>query len=107
MHGTEMYEKAINRGLELAEIAGRKIEEHPDMELVREPSLSCVLFRKKGWQPDDYRNWTYNNHKKGYALVTPTRWKKKDKTYETCARFCFINPDTSIEDIEGILATMV
>lgn len=107
MHGTEMYEKAINRGLELAEIAGRKIEEHPDMELVREPSLSCVLFRKKGWKPDDYRNWTYNNHKKGYALVTPTKWKKKDKTYETCARFCFINPDTSIEDIEGILATMV
>lgn len=106
MHGTEMYAKAINRGLELAQIAGDKITKHPNLELVREPSLSCVLFRRKGWEAEDYRNWTYKNHKDGYALVTPTKWKKKDKTYETCARFCFINPDTSVEDIEGILSTM-
>lgn len=106
MHGTDLYEKAINRGLELAEIAGKMIESHPDLELVRNPSLSCVLFRRKGWEPEDYRNWTYKNHKDGYALVTPTKWKRKDLTFETCARFCFINPDTTTEDIEGILKTM-
>lgn len=53
-HGTDRYKEAVERGLELAQIAGRLIEAHPDLELVREPSLSCVLYRRKGWQPEDY-----------------------------------------------------
>ncbi|MXV37086.1 aminotransferase class V-fold PLP-dependent enzyme [Flavobacteriaceae bacterium Ap0902] len=106
MHGTKMYEKAVERGIELAHIAGEMITNHPDLELVREPSLSCVLFRKKGWAPDDYRHWTYENHKAGFALVTPTKWKKRDGSYETCARFCFINPDTTNQDIQDILDSM-
>ncbi len=106
MNGTKMYEKAIDMGMELAQIAGTKITRSKQLELVREPSLSCVLFRRKGWNPEDYRNWTYKNHKDGFALVTPTKWKKKDGTHETCARFCFINPDTTAEDIDAILSTM-
>lgn len=103
MHGTKVYEHAIERGMELAQIAAQKINEHPDLELIREPSLSCVLFRKKGWDSEDYKNWTYKNHKAGFALVTPTKWKHKDGTYETCIRFCFINPDTTENDIQAIL----
>lgn len=105
MHGTEMYKKAVERGIELAQAAGRLIREYPDLELVREPSLSCVLFRRIGWSPDDYTNWTYKNHREGIALVTPTKWKKGN-TYETVSRFCFINPDTTEEDIKVILDTM-
>lgn len=105
MHGTDRYEKAIMRGIELAQIAGKLITEHSQTELAREPSLSCVLFRRKGWAPQDYRNWTYKNHKAGFALVAPTKWKNGEE-YETVARFCFINPDTTEQDIEDILATM-
>ncbi|MBC9795290.1 pyridoxal phosphate-dependent decarboxylase family protein [Sinomicrobium weinanense] len=105
MHGTDMYRKAVERGIELAQTAGKLIAEHPDLELVREPSLSCVLFRRKGWTPEDYTHWTYKNHKEGIALVTPTKWKAGD-TYETVSRFCFINPDTTEEDIKLILDTM-
>ena len=105
-HGTERYKQSVERGLELAQIAGKLIEKHPDLELVREPSLSCVLYRRKGWRPEDYTHWTYENHNKGFALVTPTKWKKGDQ-FETVARFCFINPDTTQEDIEKILQTMV
>ncbi|WP_178984657.1 pyridoxal phosphate-dependent decarboxylase family protein [Winogradskyella helgolandensis] len=104
-HGTDRYKEAVERGLELAQIAGKLIEAHPDLELVREPSLSCVLYRRKGWQPEDYTHWTYENHEKGFALVTPTKWKNGD-TYETCSRFCFINPDTTEKDIAMILETM-
>ncbi|QNK78807.1 aminotransferase class V-fold PLP-dependent enzyme [Winogradskyella sp. PAMC22761] len=104
-HGTDRYKEAVERGLELAQIAGRLIEAHPDLELVREPSLSCVLYRRIGWEPEDYTHWTYENHEKGFALVTPTKWKNGD-TYETCSRFCFINPDTTEKDIEMILETM-
>jgi glutamate/tyrosine decarboxylase-like PLP-dependent enzyme len=104
-HGTNRYKEAVERGVELAQIAGKMIEENPCVELVREPSLSCVLFRRIGWSPEDYTNWTYDNHNKGFALVTPTKWKSGD-SYETVSRFCFINPDTTEEDIKMILDTM-
>lgn len=104
-HGTNRYKEAVERGLELAQIAGKMIEDSPFVELVRAPSLSCVLFRRKGWQPEDYTNWTYQNHKKGFALVTPTKWKTGN-TFETVSRFCFINPDTTENDIEMILDSM-
>lgn len=105
MHGVDKYKWAVERGITLANTAGELITKNEHVELVREPSLSCVLFRRKGWTPDDYRNWTYENHKKGFALVTPTKWKQ-DAEFETVARFCFINPDTTDDDIIAILDTM-
>ncbi len=104
-HGTNRYKQAIERGLELAQIAGQLIIEHPNLELVRPPSLSCVLYRRIGWSADDYKNWTYKNHKKGFALVAPTKWKQGDD-FETVSRFCFINPDTTEADIKMILESM-
>lgn len=104
-HGTNRYKEAVERGIELAQIAGRIIKDNPNVELVREPSLSCVLYRRIGWNPEDYTNWTYDNHDKGFALVTPTKWKNGDH-FETVSRFCFINPDTTEEDIKMILDTM-
>lgn len=106
MHGIEKYKWAVERGIALANRAGALINDRNDtLELVREPALSCVLFRRKGWSPDDYRNWTYKNHKAGFALVTPTKWKVAGG-YETVARFCFINPDTTENDIIDILESM-
>ncbi len=105
MHGTDRYEKAISRGIELAQIAGRLITDAEHVELAREPSLSCVVFRRIGWTPEDYREWTYRNHKAGFALVAPTKWRNPDGA-ETVSRFCFINPDTTEQDIADILETM-
>ncbi len=101
MHGTEKYRSAIERGIELAKIAASKIEERPYLEMVRPESLSVVLFRRKGWTAEQYRDWTYRNHREGIALVTPTTWKD-----ETISRFCFINPDTTEADIALILDTL-
>ena len=105
MHGTDRYSQAVERGIELAQIAGRLISEAEHVELVREPSLSCVLYRRKGWAAADYSDWTYKNHKDGFCLVAPTMWTNQGR-HETVARFCFINPDTTEKDIQDILATM-
>ena len=105
MHGTDRYTQAIERGIELARIAGRLIDQEKHVELVREPGLSCVLFRRLGWRAENYADWTFNNHKSGFCLVAPTMWQS-EKGMETVARFCFINPDTSEKDIADILATM-
>jgi glutamate/tyrosine decarboxylase-like PLP-dependent enzyme len=104
-HGTDRYAQAVERGIELANIAGRLITETEHVELVREPSLSCVLYRRLGWTTEDYWDWTYRNHKSGFALVAPTKWRHGGET-ETVARFCFINPDTTEADISAILASM-
>ncbi len=106
MHGTTRYEQAIERGIELARIAGQMIKRSKHTQLVREPGLSCVLFRRVGWSAEDYRNWTYRNHKSGFALVAPTKVRRGNE-FETVARFCFINPDTTEQDITDILATMI
>ncbi|AUC82127.1 aminotransferase class V-fold PLP-dependent enzyme [Lacinutrix sp. Bg11-31] len=104
-HGTDRYKDAVEKGLELAITTGKIIEGLDHVELVREPSLSCVLYRRKGWTPDDYRDWTFANHEKGFALVTPTKWKNGD-AFETVSRFCFINPDTKEKDVLAILESM-
>ncbi|MUP46248.1 aminotransferase class V-fold PLP-dependent enzyme [Gramella sp. BOM4] len=101
MHGTNKYREAIERGIELANIAAKKVQEHENLELVRPASLSVVLFKRKGWKAEDYRDWTYKNHREGFALVTPSSWKG-----ESVIRFCFINPDTTEKDIDDILATL-
>ncbi|NEV93864.1 aminotransferase class V-fold PLP-dependent enzyme [Psychroflexus sp. YR1-1] len=105
MHGTDRYTKAIERGLELANNAAKQIKQLPNVELIREPGLSCVLFSRIGWTAEDYREWTYKNHDSGFALVTPTKWRSEDGEI-TCARFCFINPDTTEKDIKEILESM-
>ncbi|MBP6003616.1 MAG: aminotransferase class V-fold PLP-dependent enzyme [Pyrinomonadaceae bacterium] len=104
-HGTDRYEQAIERGIKLARIAGQMITDAEHTELVREPSLSCVLYRRIGWTPDDYREWTLRNHKAGFALVAPTKWRNPEGV-ETVSRFCFINPDTTEKDIADILDSM-
>ena len=105
MHGTNVYKKAIERGIELANIAAEKIKKDSLLELVREPGLSCVLFRRKGWDAQDYNRWTFKNLDDGFALVTSTKWKRGNEM-ETVCRFCFINPDTTEKDIDDILETM-
>ncbi len=105
MHGTDKYRDSIERGIELAKIAAKKVEDLDYLELVRPASLSVVLFRRKGWSAEEYRDWTYKNHKEGLALVTPTKWKK-EQGFETISRFCFINPETTEEDIDIILKSM-
>ena len=101
MHGTNKYKEAIERGIELAKIAAEKIRKNDKLELIRPAGLSVVLFKRKGWSAEDYRDWTYKNHNSGLALVTPSLWKD-----ESVIRFCFINPDTTEEDIDVILQSL-
>lgn len=105
MHGTDRYKEAIEWDIKLAQIAAEKIKSNPKLELVHGPSLSIVLFKRKGWTPDDYKNWTFKNLRKGLSLVTPTKWKING-VRETVIRFCFINPDAKEEDIDLILETL-
>ena len=99
--GTRAFERAIERGLELARIAARQIKGSPHLELVLEPELSVVLFRRKGWGSDDSARWSDEALASGLALVVPTVHDE-----ETMFRFCFVNPLTTNDDIDLVLDAM-
>ena len=101
-HGTDAYVVAMERTLEVARAAARLIEEHPDTELLIEPELSIVIFRRVGWTPERYQAWSDAELAAGRAFVVPTRWNG-----EVVLRFCIVNPRTTVDDIADILASLV
>ena len=101
VHGTEAYAEAIEAALTLARESADLIRRHPELELIREPELSSVLFRRKGWSAEDYQAWSDRLLAGQIAFVTPTGWEG-----ETVARFAFLHPGTTLAIVEEILATM-
>lgn len=101
VHGTDGYRRAVETVLETAKLAARRISSCDHLELVREPGLSIVLFRRLGWNAEDYQRWSSELLAAQIGFVTPTSWEG-----ETVARFAFLNPETTMEIVDEILATM-
>jgi L-2,4-diaminobutyrate decarboxylase len=100
-HGTDAYTEAVETTLETTRGAARLVEECPVTELLMEPELSIVLFRRIGWDPAQYQAWSDAELAAGRSFVVPTTWQG-----ETVLRFCIVNPRTSLDDIRSILATL-
>ncbi len=101
VHGLDAYREATEAGLAIAQRAAQRITEVPHTELVRDPGLSIVLFRRPGWTKADYDAWSAHILAEQIALVTPTTWEG-----ETVARFCFLHPNTTMEMVDEILWSM-
>jgi len=101
VHGIRAYREAIETVLETARKSAGLISNAAHLELVREPELSVVLFRRRGWGLDDYRSWSTRLLREQIAFVTPTIWEG-----EPVARFAFLHPDTDLELIEAVIASM-
>ncbi|HEX3334743.1 MAG TPA: pyridoxal-dependent decarboxylase [Acidimicrobiales bacterium] len=101
VNGLDAYRDAVEAGLAIAEVAAGRIEASPHAELVREPGLSIVLFRRPGWDKADYDAWSARILHDQIGFVTPTSWEG-----ETVARFAFLHPDTTVEMIDEILDSM-
>jgi glutamate/tyrosine decarboxylase-like PLP-dependent enzyme len=84
-HGTRAYTTAVERTL----------------EALREADLSVVVFRRHGWEPEDYHAWSEQMMREEFAFVVPT-----SHDGETVARFAIVNPTTTEDDIASILDTM-
>ncbi len=101
MHGTRAYTDAIEATIALAREAADEIRRRPYVELVVEPELSVVAFRRIGWERADYEGWSDRLLRSGVAFVTPTRHRG-----ETVTRFAIVSPRTTLADLTAILATM-
>jgi aromatic-L-amino-acid/L-tryptophan decarboxylase len=101
VYGLRAYREAIAGAIDMAHRCARMIEERPYLELIREPELSVVLFRRNGWGRDDYLAWCACLLAEQRAHVAPTGWEG-----QPCARLAFGHPQTSIELAEAVLDSM-
>ncbi|MFD7063495.1 pyridoxal phosphate-dependent decarboxylase family protein [Streptomyces sp. NPDC059906] len=101
VHGTHAYTDAIESALTLARESAALIQNTPHVELIREPDLSVVLFRRVGWTSHDYQTWSSRLLADQTGFVAPTGWEG-----ETVARFAFLHPATSLSLVQEILDTM-
>jgi aromatic-L-amino-acid decarboxylase len=101
VNGLDAYRDAVEAGLAIARRAADIIAATPQVELVRPPELSVVLFRRPGWTKLDYDAWSSRLLTDQTGFVTPTTWEG-----ETVARFAFLHPNTTEVMVHEILATM-
>ena len=101
VHGTQAYTDAIEEGLRLAQDTAQVIRDAEHLELLHDPQLSAVCFRRKGWTGEDYYRWSQQLLADQIGFVTPTGWDG-----ETVARFAFLHPGTTMEMVREILDTM-
>ena len=97
-YGTDAYRDAVERVLSVTREAAEEIGRRTELELVLEPELSVVLFRRLGWEPDDYEAWWRRALERQVGFVQPTTWEG-----EKVARLCFVNPRTTVEHVRAIL----
>jgi glutamate/tyrosine decarboxylase-like PLP-dependent enzyme len=101
VHGVAAYTAAIEAALALAREAAAEIRGRDYLELICEPQLSVVLFRRLGWGHQDYTRWADQLLADQVAFLPPTSWEG-----ETVARFAFLHPHTPLDLVRTVLDRM-
>jgi aromatic-L-amino-acid/L-tryptophan decarboxylase len=101
VHGVQAYTDAIESAIELARRTAAEIRTRPYLELIREPDLAVVLFRRTGWDSGQYLRWADQLLDDQVAFIPPSAWEG-----ETVARFAFLHPHTTMDLVTEILDRM-
>ncbi len=99
VYGVDAYREAVEVAARLARETADLIRTAPQLELIREPDLGVVLFRRVGWKGEDYDSWAERLHHDEIAFIPPSKWDG-----ETVGRFAFLHPDTSMDVVREVLA---
>jgi aromatic-L-amino-acid decarboxylase len=101
VHGTDAYRDAVEAALNTAKEAAELVRAAPHTELVREPELSIVLFRRTGWTRGDYDTWSARLLADQIALCVPTTWEG-----EATGRLALLHPETTLAVVQQVLDSM-
>jgi len=99
--GTRAYAEAVERTLEVARYAASRVRQLPYLELVTDPMLSVVAFRRLGWNEAAYYGWSKQLLATGRAFVVPTTHHG-----EVVLRIAIVNPRSSESDIDLVLDSL-
>jgi aromatic-L-amino-acid/L-tryptophan decarboxylase len=102
VNGTDAYTEAIEHTIALTHQVADDIRAADHLELIREPSLGVVLFRRAGWTAADYDAWSTRMLAAQTGFVTSSSWEG-----EVVGRFAFLHPATTIEMVRAVLADTV
>jgi L-2,4-diaminobutyrate decarboxylase len=100
-HGTEAYAEAIRQCLDVAGRAADLVDRAPHLELLCAPELSVVAFRRTGWAEEDHQRWSLRLLESGQAFVVPSSHEG-----EPMIRLCIVNPNTTIDDVGMVIASL-
>jgi glutamate/tyrosine decarboxylase-like PLP-dependent enzyme len=101
VYGLAAYTEAIEAAIGLARETAAEIRTRDSLELIRDPDLGIVLFRRRGWEPGDYTGWADRLLRDQVAFIPPSAWEG-----ETVARFAFLHPHTPMDLVREILDRM-
>lgn len=101
VHGVGAYRDAVEHSVALARYAADRIAEHPRCELLRDPDLSVVLFRRQGWGAVEYDEWSRRLLVAQRALVASSRWQG-----EVVGRLVFLHPATTTQMVDEVIDSL-
>jgi aromatic-L-amino-acid/L-tryptophan decarboxylase len=101
VHGTDAMTEAVRVAMRLTEVTAARLRSIPGVEIVMEPTLSVLLFRRAAWGRDEWRAWAADLLAREVAFVAPTTWKG-----ETVGRLVFLHPLTTEAMIDEVLAPL-
>ncbi|HEY5423280.1 MAG TPA: pyridoxal-dependent decarboxylase [Ilumatobacteraceae bacterium] len=101
LHGVDAHRHGIRRGIELANAMADALDADPMTELIMRPELGVVLFRRAGWERENWARWANDLLAAGIAFVAPTTHKG-----ETVGRLVFMHPSTPLSVVEEVMVSL-
>lgn len=101
VNGIGAYREAVQHSLEMARYAAARLSTHPDCELIRDPDLSVVLFRRRGWGHAEYEAWSHTLLEAQRAFVTSSGWRG-----EIVGRLVFLHPATTTDMVDEVITAL-
>jgi len=102
LHGLDAHRSAIRCGLALAKKMATALDACPLTELVMQPELGVVLFRRDGWGKDEWGEWANGLLRDGIAFVAPSTYRG-----EPIGRLVFMHPSTPDTIVEELMASLI
>ena len=100
-HGTDAYVEAVEACLTVIREGAGIVSAADHLELVAEPELSVLAFRRTGWTAEDYVAWSDRMLQAGEAFVVPS-----SHGGGPMLRLCVVNPRTTLEDLRMIVESL-
>ena len=101
VNGIDAYREAVEHSIAMAHFAAGVIADSDHLELVREPGLSIVLFRRPGWGVAEYNAWAQRLLVEQTAFVAHSSWRG-----EPVGRLVFLHPNTTEQMVREVLESL-
>ncbi len=101
LHGLEAHRVAIRHGISVAALMAVALDAHPRTELIMQPQLGVVLFRRDGWGRDEWAAWAAGLLHEQVAFVAPSTYRG-----EPMGRLVFMHPRTPLSIVEELMASL-